>query len=1629
MQESLDASLVRIRAVDGGVIGAGFLVGERQILTCAHVVSQAFSLIDHLLDVPQGVVSLDFPLISPRSLFTAKVVQWCPLLADGRGDIAGLELLSEPPSGAEVACFAEASDVWEHPFRAFGFPVGYDDGVWATGRLLGRQATDWVMIEDVKAQGFAVGPGFSGTPVWDTQLQGVVGMVVAASRPADTKAAFVLPLDVLVAAWPRIEPITRQRVFLSAAPADAAFADRLAADLEARDIVVWSEQHTPGEGQLSQEERLQQAVRAAQAVVLVVSSQTRSSRTVKEHLRLADLYARRLILVGIGNEEPAQAPPPGWRETVWVDARDTHYAAALDAIEANLSQRRTISALLVPTHAASEEESKEPRNPYKGLRAFTADDAQDFFGRDRLVDELVKDVARALAAEQPATESGRLVTIIGPSGSGKSSVAMAGLLPRLQRGALPGSEAWVFLSPMAPGKHPIEELGLTLAAHFPDRSFTSIREDLEDDATRGLHVLTMQLVKRRASRVVLLVDQFEELFTQTESEDERQRFIDLLLTATTEPHGTLLTLLTLRADFYDRPMQYPALNRLMQACLRQVLPMDVEDLHATIVQPAALSDVQLTFEGNLVGDLLFEVQGQVGALPLLQFTLEQLFERRSGHRLTLQAYHEIDGVKGALAKHAEATYAGLPSEEHRRMARALFLRLIDPGVTEQDTTRRRATLKELSLPTPEQTTIIRAVADTFVTARLLTTNEMAGSTTIEVSHEALIREWDRLTKWLREAREDFAFQKALANDTAEWVQRGKPTDRLYSGSQLTEMQAWAERNHPNCDEAAFLQAAEDERISQKALVIEQKEREAALQRRVITNQRWLISALSVFSVVVLVLGSLAVMFARRSAQDAQIANQQAQIALSRSLAFATDNALSQNKFDLALLLSYEATQLNESYDTRNSLLNSLKQSSPLVTMLRNKDHNPMRSVVFGPTNSGLLVSTDTLYVYVWNTKKPNAPPLILNAPPVSGFPNYIGGMALSPNGQKLALSSPAGVWLQDIQTGLHLVQLVGRDDSLPPSGILSFTPITFSEDGQHLLSTHCDHYTDNICTSTKVSTWDVATNQLLGKTYSIPANADTIAFNLKRQQLATINGSEVQFWNVNTGDPVGKVSTGSNERVTGIAFSPDGSILATVSGMNIKLWNITTDQPVYSDSLFTGQMDSITDVAFSPDGTRLAASSRDKTVLLWNVKSGELKEKLIGDPQPKLGVAFSPDGAMLTSWSNRGTVLLWRPSANNGISLSANYGISLSISTKNILNSVVYSPDGKVVFAGSIDGKVFVIDGKTGQFIGTLSTNTLTSDASSIVSLAIGGDKLAAGRADDKIVLWNIKTDGNLQTLVSEGPLTQFTSPPHLDRIMLSSDGRVLAASGDTIQLWDVTSGTRMSPIYQKRSSQNTYPLDLSPDGKQLALGVCTNVTVNPCDTDQIQFWDVMSGKISGYTVHTAQKHDKAIYNVAFSLDGQTLALSSSDGITLWDMAQRPPREGAFLALPAEEAPDSSSYNLLLFNSDGKRLVSYTSADRTFSFIVWNLAQRPPEALVSAFKEKGFSLGSLAITLDGQSLASFAIPDSNPNNGIFTLWDISISSWQRQACSIANRNLTLNEWNQFAKGSQSLPKVCSGVAT
>ena len=657
MPESIDPSLVRIHTKAGGVAGAGFLVGERHILTCAHVIAQALGLADDAPDKPSSTISLDFPQLARHTLLSAKVIFWDPVREDGQGDIAGLELLDEPPVRAEAVHFAPAEQVWDHPYRAFGFPAGLDDGVWSDGRLKGRQGTNWIQLEDDKIPGFAVIAGFSGAPVWDEQLQGVVGMIVASSQPTTAKAAFAIPSDVLSAAWPQLASIMRSPV---------------------------------------------------------------------------------------------------------------------------------------------------PRNPFKGLNAFTENDSRDFFGRDNLIEELATAVETTLTREQNEGQHARLLAVLGASGSGKSSVVKAGLLPCLHDGRVLNSNEWVYLDPIVPGTDPLEALTITLKSHFPDTSFKTLREDLEGDTSNGLYLLATQLVKKKEAKVVLLVDQFEEAFTLVTDEAQRQHFFDLLVTAVTEPRSPLFVILTLRADFYDRPMHYPELFRLIDDHHVSVLPLERDDLRSVIEQPAILPEVQLTFEKGLVDELLIDMQGQSGALPLLEFTLDQLFQRRSGHQLTLQAYRKMGGVKGALSQHAEETYQKLTPEQ-QKAARDIFLRLIEPGTTEQDATRHRATRSEFESADPIEEQRMRETLEAFYKARLLTTNQ-SGST-VEVSHEALIQEWTTLSEWLREASNDIHFQRSLSEDVKEWEQRKWPSVRLYRGAQLKEAQAWARRNRPSEQEVAFLRAS------------------------------------------------------------------------------------------------------------------------------------------------------------------------------------------------------------------------------------------------------------------------------------------------------------------------------------------------------------------------------------------------------------------------------------------------------------------------------------------------------------------------------------------------------------------------------------------------------------------------------------------------------------------------------------------------------------------------------------------------------------------------------------------------------------------------------------------------------
>lgn len=601
---------------------------------------------------------------------------------------------------------------------------------------------------------------------------------------------------------------TSPYVFLSYASADSETAKQLKADLRTRGITAWIDQEDIPPGTPDWEAAIRDAICSVRAVLLLASPSVSQSRYVKGELIIAELYQRRIYPIWIKGENWAEAVPLGIVSTQYIDARANYYKIALDKL---VEEMRDLfnepSSTPIPPLVTK---GAEPRNPYKGLDAFKSSDAQDFFGRERLVQQLT-DTLRAILSDEQHNAHQRLLALIGPSGSGKSSVVMAGLLPRLQAGSLPASQEWTYLAPITPGQHPLQSLVTTLV-NMPtgEADEEALLTDLQHEDAHGLTRHVSKLTTPSRAKVVLIVDQFEELFTQTASEEERKQFINLLVhAASEEERKQFIIIVTLRADFSDRPMHYPDLSALIEAHRTLVLPMEIHELRSAIIRPAQLPDVSISFEGDLVGDILFDIRGESGTLPFLEYTLRQLFQCREGHLLTQQAYRDIGGVKGALRNQAEATFVALPTDEQRRLARGLFVRLIDSGISGQDMTRRHANRTEFALVDPEQTHLLQETIDAFIDAHLFTVSDVGGTGTIELSHEALIQAWPRLTQWISEARTDIPLQQKLSKDADEWEQHDKRSDRLYRGTQLKDADAWAQKNLPSLKEAAFLKACHE----------------------------------------------------------------------------------------------------------------------------------------------------------------------------------------------------------------------------------------------------------------------------------------------------------------------------------------------------------------------------------------------------------------------------------------------------------------------------------------------------------------------------------------------------------------------------------------------------------------------------------------------------------------------------------------------------------------------------------------------------------------------------------------------------------------------------------------------------
>jgi len=1230
-----------------------------------------------------------------------------------------------------------------------------------------------------------------------------------------------------------------------------------------------------------------------------------------------------------------------------------------------------------------------PPCPYPGMIPFSEIDSDRFFGREDEIQELL--------------ESLRLhpfLTVIGPSGSGKTSLVFAGLVPALRQSGLFGHGEWLVCA-LRPGETPLAALADVLDG------------ELDDLAQTVFDLLGTQPVARR---LLLIVDQFEELFTQSR-EQEVEPFQQKLLHLAQATNCYLL--LTVRADFYPDLMA-SSLWPEVRAHRMEVLPLDRKGLYEAIVKPA--EGVGVFVEPTLVERLVADATGEPGILPLLQETLVLLWERLERRFLPLNAYEASDGtwrtgMQVAIARRADTSLAALRSNQ-KALAQRIFLRLVQFGEGRVDTRRQQpVTALQSAGDTPR---LFYQTLSHLVDNRLLTVShgeQERNDKQVDIAHEALITGWPTLQRWLDDRREAEQVRRQLEAKAAEWVRLGRSSGGLLDEIELLEAEEWMGSSDAlGLGHSETLSALVEASQTAKKARSKQKRRTARFQRGALGAIALLILA----ALIAIVIGqSRLARQERNAAATAQVyaaeqkelaeaestaraqAERQTQIALSslsRQLATQALSNLDEN-LDLALLLSLEAHRLADTYEARNSLFTALRRSPHVSSFLHGHPTGFVSSVAFSPDGKMLASGSWDHTIILWDTQSRR--PL---GQPLTGHEGGILTVQFSPDGKTLASGS---------NDNSIILWNVGADQPIgqPLEGHTGWVrSVAFSPDGQTLASSDADG---------TIILWNVNDHQPIGQPLTHTEQVNSVAFSPDGQTLASgSNDNSIILWNVGTGQPIGQPLEGHTDSVMSIAFSPDGDALASASSdKTVRLWDVASGQ-LLGEPL-TDHAEKVVTVAFSPDGQLLASGGGDEKneVILWDVETGQSKgEPFVGHVDAVVSVAFSPDGQTLASGGVDNRLILWDVSVKQPIDQT------LTGHSSNV-QEVAFSPDGHTLASCSDGGRVVLWNVETGESVGELIPYEDT-EAGFSMSFSPDDRVLATGsclRAEDNscseglIYLWDIDT---LQPL--DQPFT--SSVPAFFALAFSPDGQTLASGGydGTITLWDVSTGQALGdPLVGH--TDIIVSMDFSPDGKILASSGIID--------GNVMLWDIATGKPIGEPL---TNDAKIVMGIAFSPDGKTLAVGSCGRRTpdemkcdfqqgevhLWDVKTQ--RRVQTLAGHVDVVGS------VAFSPDGQLLASdsclKTSVDATClsgEIRLWDVATG---RLHQVIRGHPFSfVTTVAFSPDGGILASgsadqFAI-----------LWDISFDSWRTRACRIANRNLTQTEWDQFVGPETPYQRTCPGL--
>ncbi|WP_425566892.1 caspase, EACC1-associated type [Sphaerisporangium flaviroseum] len=1218
--------------------------------------------------------------------------------------------------------------------------------------------------------------------------------------------------------------------------------------------------------------------------------------------------------------------------------------------------------------------------PYKGLAAFERADAPWFFGRERLTTALTGSLAARYDDAGP-------LMVVGASGAGKSSLLRAGLVPALARGALgvPGSASWPCLvfnptaDPMAALAHQVASLTGAAAEPFTDepaRLGSALRAALRQQAGDG---------GSAGARVVLVVDQFEEIFTQCDDEQARRAFIQALYNAAAGDGGepSALVAIGVRADFYGQCAAYPELLSALQNHAVLVGSMSGSELRGAIERPAYAAGLRLQhgLVEVLMRDLGVEDEPSqngtpyaAGMLPLLSHALLTTWRQRQGRVLTVAGYERTGGIRGAIAASADQVYAGL-DESGQETARRLLLRLVHIGDGTDDS-RRRVVHAELiaDLPDPGQAA---AILDAFAgeDARLVTIDR----NTVEITHDALLHAWPKLRGWIDDDRAGLLVHQHLVEAARAWERDNRDPAGLYRGSRLAVAREWAQgdagRERIGALAQAFLAAG---------IQLENHEQEAA--RRRTRRLRQMIAAL--VTLLLLATGTAFYALVKQRAAEEQQRLATARLLLTRAAATrATDPRT-------AMRLALASDRMSSTQDSRTAIAEALTES-PIAASLSASSGQP-RGVAYSPDGSLLAVAMGDGSVSLWNAVRPR-------------YPEFLAVLPVGPSKPDAARNTSVSAWVSFSGDGYTLASTSGRSDVVrlwdvrDPRRPRLLTDLVDKElvPGAVAFS-HTSPVLAVVDLAKTIWIWDVhdpARPQRTAVLSGDAGNVPSIAFSPTKPILAIGDNSTVRLWDLSDVRHPRRGAVRKRDFITGLAFSPDGGILASASlDRTTELWAVTGHDHVAYLKRLEGQGGWLAAVAFHPGAPLLVTTSWDRSVWLWDVSDPRHPRRtssLKGHVSTVEAAAFGSRGNTLATVGFDGTAVLWdiggafRPSLTTELPPA-----------KDQIGAVAHSPKGDLLatVADIVDKHVRLWrlrQTRRPVSLGALRLEqgvrgvALSSDGR---TMATGGDPgFGAQRRTSAVRLWDISTPDHPQPVAS---LPGYTGS--VNALEFRPDGRVLAttSAGAGVWLWDVTN--RADPHRLFRSAGGILSdLAFGPDGRLLAATGGRVTTV----------WNVRDPRHATPMATLTSSTFSSASALAYSHDGTMLAIggyaeaSRSAQVELWAVGD--------LRHPALHAVLPAGVNAAVAFSRDDRTLATTGQDQ--AAWLWDISDPRRPARSAVLGENGGDVASIDFNPGHESIALGRL------NGTTAIWNVEpalrlagrLDGW---ACQAAGRGLSSDEW-------------------